>query len=909
MAAIQACQNHERTSTRLFPAFIAFVSLFLTGAVRPAEGQPAATEPETSESQPQSVELTLNFQDAPLRAVLEYLSETAGLSVVADEPLDARITVISRQPLSVEAALSLINSILRERDFAAVRTGNTLRIVSLSDARTMNIPVTSGSDPAAITPSDEVVTHVVPVRYVSAASLRENLAALVPEQATLEANEDGNALIITDSMANIRRLMEIVQALDTHMAAVAEIRVFRLTSAEATSVASVINSLFQQQATGASGGRDRRGGPFEMMMRMRGRGRGGDDDDDTPAGGAVNAPVVAAADERTNSVVVRGPGEALRIVADVVLALDDKTANVADVRVYHLKHADADNVATLVNEIFAEGGSSRSNERGGRFFRGPFGPPPEGAQQAEGRSAVQVTAAADDRTNTVVVTGPTDILEVVSSVIENLDSPSPDVADVKVFHLEYADADNAAELINEVFGQDRTSSRQSSSRQNMQIAFRRGGPFGGGDAAGGETSGGLNVVVVAAADERTNSVVVSGPAETLAIIAEVIRELDENPEQERQIFVYTCKNSDAENLMTILNNLFIEMQNLREQATGGTGSRFQGQAAGPGARQAQAAGMQSSTSSDLDEQAYFEADADTNSLLILTSSKNYEKIRPIIEELDLPVPQVLIKVLFAEVTHSDLVDLGTEFSLVNLQGDGDSTSFATDFGLANASSGLVIGAVEGDLNVTLRALQEVGKLNILSRPYILTGNNQAATITVGAEVPFVTNVRFTETGQAINTIEYQDIGIILEVTPSINREGLVTMTVSPEISETTGETVPIGQGVEAAVFAKRSSEARLAVRDGQTIVIGGLIEDQLKKNVDKVPLLGDIPLVGALFRRTIEEKSKTELLIFLTPHVAAAAEELTEISDAEAARSNLGQGGMGAEVFEQHMDAMRGEED
>jgi len=380
------------------------------------------------------------------------------------------------------------------------------------------------------------------------------------------------------------------------------------------------------------------------------------------------------------------------------------------------------------------------------------------------------------------------------------------------------------------------------------------------------------------------------------------------PIPSRKVFVYELKNAEAANLKEILNSLFQEMQALNEEGGGSSTQRFQGQAGGRGGAQAPggAAGGQTSSAADLSDEAFFEADENTNSLLILTSSKNYKKVEPIIEQLDKRLGQVLIKVLLAEVTHTDSLDLGLEFSVLNMRGDGDSTLFSTDFGIAGQTTGFMVKAVEGDLTATLRALQEVGKLNILSRPYILTRDNQTAIITVGEEVPFINNTRTTETGQTINTIQYEDIGIILEVTPSINPEGLVIMDVRPEISTTTAKTVPISETVNAAVFAKRSSQSQVEVRDGQTIVIGGLVEDEITESIKKVPLIGDIPIIGELFKRKTKEKSKTELLIFLTPHVAMLDDELTEISEAEKSRNTLTQEGMGSELFEKHMEGMKG---
>lgn len=897
--------------------------LLLTPSPSGAQPAPDATEPVEVVQSNGDVKLKLNFQDTPLQAVLEYLSEKAGLTVISDSPIsDGRMTVISRQPISLDHAVSLINSILKERGLTTILVGRTLKVVTLANAKQETIPVLTGRDPKAVVASDNIVTYVVPVSHVTAAALKQNLSVLVPAYASIEANEDGNALIITDTAANIKRLMEIVQALDTHMSNVAEIRVFRLVNADATGAATLINTIFQQQSS-TTGTRTGARNPIEMMMQMRGgpggpggfggrAGRGADSDTSASggSGGTVNVQVVAAADSRTNAVVVRGPADALEIVSGMISALDDRTAKIAGVKVFQLRYADAMNTADVINKLFGDSqSSSQTNQGGPMMFRGPGGRGgmPE-MQQDSTSSTSQVVAAADSQTNTVVVTGPDAILEVVAEVVKSLDAQVPNVADVKVFHLEYADASDTADLINEVFGDSGTSSRRTTSRtqQNQQVQFQRGGfggfPGGQQAAAGGSQGSGISDVgIVAAADSRTNAVVVSGPPTTLEIVSQILKELDQDPKQERRIFVYPLKNATASNLKEVLNNLFAEIQSLN-QATTGTGQQFQGAARQQAAPQAAGATTASSSSAnDLSEETYFEAETETNSLLVLTSTKNYDKVRPIIDELDKPVGQVLIKCLFAEITYSNNLDMGTEFSMLNLRSDGGSTRTSTIFG--EPLQGLFVNNISGDLDITLHALQEAGKLNILSRPYILASNNQLATITVGSQVPFATGETTSNVGTQTTT-EYRDIGIILEVTPSINPDGLVNMTVRPEISSQSGDSVQISEKLALPVFTTRSSETKVAVRDGQTIVIGGLIQDEIRDTIKKIPLLGDIPIAGNLFKRTEKSKAKTELLIFLTPHVAPDAQALTPISDLVRSRSNLQNDKRSADLFRQHIDAM-----
>ena len=253
-------------------------------AAQPAsDPPPTATPPVEAVPGNGEMKIKLNFQDTPLQTVLEYLSETAGLTIVSDTPIvDGRMTVISRQPISLPEAVSLINSVLKEKSLTTVLNGKVLKVVTLENAKKESVPVFSGRDPDAVVAGDDVVTYVIPVTYVTARALRENLLALIPEYASLEANEDGNALIVTDTTANIKRLMKIVKALDTHMATASEIRVFRLVNADATSAANMINTMFQQNQSGGSnrGNSGRRGGGnfFEMMRDRFGggfRGPGG----------------------------------------------------------------------------------------------------------------------------------------------------------------------------------------------------------------------------------------------------------------------------------------------------------------------------------------------------------------------------------------------------------------------------------------------------------------------------------------------------------------------------------------------------------------------------------------------------------------------------------------------------------
>jgi general secretion pathway protein D len=313
--------------------------------------------------------------------------------------------------------------------------------------------------------------------------------------------------------------------------------------------------------------------------------------------------------------------------------------------------------------------------------------------------------------------------------------------------------------------------------------------------------------------------------------------------------------------------------------------------------------------------AVISIDPDTRNLIVIADPDTTRYISNVVWNLDRPKPQVLIKVVFIEVTHNNSSDIGVEGSFN--KGSSFPSSFVTNFtvisntivpkeivpstlssmftganslGLAN-SSGSAAGLYQimgSDYQVTLRAIAASGNAKVLSRPSIVARNNQPATITVGQSIPLITSVRFDTFGNAINSVTYQSVGIILKVTPFITPEGMVEMIVSPETSDLVqdrSQWVPISSGtsgtVSAPVINTRSADTVVVTPDGQTVVIGGLMSTTKADSESKIPFLGDIPILGNLFKHKIKSDARTELLIFLTPHVIAAPSEFAMASEKE----------------------------
>ena len=353
-------------------------------------------------------------------------------------------------------------------------------------------------------------------------------------------------------------------------------------------------------------------------------------------------------------------------------------------------------------------------------------------------------------------------------------------------------------------------------------------------------------------------------------------------------------------------NLFAQQQ----RPLGTAGARTGGGRAGGGSSGLRSGSGEYPRSTDVGE-AMISVDPETRKIIVIADEDTNLQVQNVIESLDRPKPQVLIKVVFLQVTLGNDLDLGVEASYTHRPSNSSTGTISSAFGLQDAATAAAGGGlyniVGRDFEATLRALKVVGKTEILSRPSILARNNQQAVIVVGQRVPFITNTRFDAVNGQINTVTYEDIGIILSVTPFISNDGMVEMIVAPEISSVSDRTVNISPGVNAAVIDKRSADTVVVTPNGQTVAIGGLISTQKTDQDRKVPLLGDIPGLGFLFKRKISTHAKTELLIFLTPYVIQSPGDLAKMTGDEQGRLELAPKTFSKEEMKRFLDAFSSE--
>jgi general secretion pathway protein D len=259
-------------------------------------------------------------------------------------------------------------------------------------------------------------------------------------------------------------------------------------------------------------------------------------------------------------------------------------------------------------------------------------------------------------------------------------------------------------------------------------------------------------------------------------------------------------------------------------------------------------------------------------------------VQDIIKELDVDPPQVLIQVLLAEVSLDSTESLGPEFGRATIGDVGVAAGMGNLPGVGGRAGNQLLGSLftnsgtpnvaigAEDFELLINALASQSRVQVLSNPSVMVENNSEGFLQVGETVRLPDAVSFSSAGQQ-SSVTPEDIGILLKVTPSINPEGFVRMEIEPEISRLSLQTTQISENFNSPVVTRRRATTTVTVKDGQTVVIGGLISDRFERVDKKIPLLGDIPFVGTLFRQFKENTSKTELLIVLTPHVVRSPSE------------------------------------
>jgi general secretion pathway protein D len=447
-------------------------------------------------------------------------------------------------------------------------------------------------------------------------------------------------------------------------------------------------------------------------------------------------------------------------------------------------------------------------------------------------------------TNMMIITDVYSNIQRLFKILKQIDVPGIG-QEISVIPIQYADSTKMVTLLNTVF-----------------------------KPTGKRVKGAPEKAVTMVADERTNVIVLLANEVDTIRIKQLIAMIDrEAPRGKGKIHVYYCENATAEELAKVL-------QEVPSQETGAPKTKAGAPAIAGKVR--------------------ISADKATNSLIIMADQEDYIVLQDVIKKLDIPRSMVFIESLIMEVDMDKSLDIGIDwqfFEDTTVRGDkavvggafSDSLvpsvgtgGVVNPFSAGGFSLGLITEPVDvagftvSSISAIINAVKTDDEFRILSTPQVLTTDNEEARITVGENRPYQTRSTTDTSGGTFESFEYRDVGKILKITPHVTEGRMVRMKISLEVTNidlastlTTSSTLPVTQ--------KRTVDTTVIIKDNQTVVIGGLIDDSSTRNDTKVPVLGDIPVLGWLFRKRTDTSTKTNLYIFLTPRVIKSPLEAQEI--------------------------------
>jgi len=517
-------------------------------------------------------------------------------------------------------------------------------------------------------------------------------------------------------------------------------------------------------------------------------------------------------------------------------------------------------------------------------------------------------------TNTLIITDTASNIRKLYEVMNELDVAAPK-STLKIYQLVHADAAEVKTIIEELYGgedsaqePDNAARRVRRSRRSRRRSRRPEPTNTEGVSAGNEAKYISSVLE----DERTNSLIVLANQDGHKAVTDLIAKLDvdTDPTSGSQIHVMYLENAKAEDVASVLSEL--------SEGSGGNDSPAQTAAQRRLAqRNRNRAGGNAEPSEEgkkgviaaFDSGMRIAADENTNSLVIIANNDDYKVVREVILALDVERKSVFVDAVVLELSSEDSASLGLAYHAPF--GNPDNPAGAAGFGgaqLGSSSLGLsqdalsglafgvfskegvdvpIINPLDGSADtlsvpafgIALNAIKTFGSTNIISNPNITTLDNEEAEITVGRKIPFPTSSGLNSLGSPVISFQREDVAITMKVTPRINSSNYVTLELEVEVQEVeeSAQSAQVTAAGGGFITSERRLQTVALVRDNQTMVIGGLVGSTESVTENKVPILGDLPLIGGLFRSRTRGDRKTNLMIFLTPHIIDEPEDMLEI--------------------------------
>ena len=791
--------------------------------------------------------VTMNFRGADIDRILDFYGSILGLTVIKDPALTGTATIIAPKPIPVEQAFEILNAYLDTRGYEAVRENGMLK-VRAKQSRGFGGPGTGrrgdSSDPGTGT---------------------NPMAGFMPGGGQT-----------TDQQT----------------------RVFQLKYAGAQGISRIINELFRDTG-GAQQNQQQR---IQQVLAQLGQQMGGRPGDQQRAERMRQvisrfAPMMqgmsglgsarASFDNYSNSVVVTASPKLMEQIQSIIEELDQEITPNLKTEVFTLQYVDCTEMQRVISSLLLA--TSTGGASSGALRDVPFEMRVMAAARAGTAGAVSGQVVAHQETNSVIVTASPEQLQMVRQVVQKLDVKQELQSTTFVFPLSRASANDVATILSSMFGRRggaggfgqfgqtgrfgtqqqvrRRLDQQTGSRTGFGAGSRTGSGFGytPGFTFRGQAGGGGMMPFSTA--PSANPLPVTPSAQSLDGGYNAASMMFRDP---YDLAVWGGDEAPVDDLADEQSDTE-DQQMLAQFGAGGARTGTSSAArSGTMARTGRGPGGQLSQLADLLNNLIVVPDTNSNSLIISVDPAYVEILQEILQSLDVVPEQVMIEAIIVEATLDDTTKLGFNWQFTNPGVAGPNTSGTGTVAVQppSLSGGLAYTLVGADFEAVLNALQSDHRFKVLSTPKIFTANNRQAQINISQQVPFITSQFVSPTGSQTTSFGFLDVGIILDVTPRISRNGYVTIDVIQEANEFQGFTA-----FNAPLVSRRSTQTTVTVKDGQTVVIGGLMKDSETTTMSKVPILGYLPIIGSLFRSKDKTKARTELMVFLTPRVVRTAEE------------------------------------
>jgi Type II secretory pathway, component PulD len=848
-----------------------------TGAWIPSEplGSTSASTNQSGTGTNTTDEVQLSFQGANIDMVVQWLAQNTGKSVVKHPQVNCQLTINSSTKLKLREAVNLVYRALALEGFSAIEFNKSILIVPEGKEPRMSPELL---DPAQkdVPEGRQRLVKVFRLQHIQAADLRERIRTALSDKATIDIDERANQIIITDYNDNIRAVGSLIETLDNERPEDVAVRVLPLKNVMAVDLVKAVGPLYQKRNTRA-----------------------------------LRDTVEVTADEQSNSLLIMSSESNFQAIRRFVQGLDTEEAQEKVMRTFTLKNADAQDVAKQLQDLNQE---QTGNSRYIYYYSTPT---------PSGRNARKMKVVADRRRNAVIVQASPSEMESINKMIEELDEPVSDGSLApKIYPLKYVNSVDIEDVLNELF------LKKTQQRSYWDYYY---------DEYNSTTTdrdvGRLYGKVRITSEPHANALIVTANSkENLAAVEEVLAQLDVPSQSGDSTLRVPLKFAKASTVANQINILFAKngsppLRPTNQQQGQQGGQNFQNQ------NQNQNNSPQSGFDLELEarEDGYFPwlggqpdnvrggndrtaarpvsdlvgrvravADHRGNALLISANVHYFPQLLKLVDQMDSPSDQVLIEARIVEVSSDFLDKLGVRWSP-----DGDrvftaddydnsflasgSTGYKQGFGgnttvntpvsseVAQALTSLRSGVVNGTISMDflVQFLRKTTDATVLGNPQINVRDNETGRLFVGQQVPIQTSSQDSGANGLRQNFTYKNVGVILEVTPHINSAGDVELKIHAESSTVVPGVTVLG----GAVFDTRTLRTDLRARDGQTLVLGGIIQRQISDTLRKTPILGDVPGLGWAFKKKDKTTREVELMVFLRPKIVRSQWDAQELMD------------------------------